>query len=92
LKSVKSRMIKRTHKFEFRIPRNVKEVLQIDQEDGTHLWHAAILNEMTAIRIALDVKEKGSKAPIGCQYIDCHMIFDVKMDFTQRFVSLPVDI
>jgi hypothetical protein len=64
LKSVKSRMIKRTHKLGIRIPRNVNEALQIEQDDGTHLWHAAILKEMTAIRIAFDIKEKGSLAPV----------------------------
>jgi hypothetical protein len=33
LRSVKSRMTKRTHKFGIRIPRNVKEALQIDSEE-----------------------------------------------------------
>jgi hypothetical protein len=79
IKSVKSRMVKKT----------VKEALEIDWQGKMRLWHDAIVHEMTAIRIALDIKEKGLKAPVGYQYADCQMIFDVKMDLTRkaRFVA-----
>jgi hypothetical protein len=87
--SVKSRMVKRTHKFGIRIPRTVEEALKLDRQSETRLRHDAIVKEMTAIRIAFDIKAKGSPEPLGFQYIDCHMIFDVKMDFTRkaRFVA-----
>jgi hypothetical protein len=35
------------------------------------------------------VMDDGSKKPVGYKEIKCHMIFDVKMDFTRkaRFVA-----
>ena len=44
---------------------------------------------MSKIIPALKILEEGSQAPIGYQKITCHMIFDVKMDFSRkaRFVA-----
>ena len=40
-------------------------------------------------RVAFDIKPEGTKAPVGYQHVPCHLIFDVKMDFTRkaRFVA-----
>jgi hypothetical protein len=39
------------------------------------------MKEMTNVRIAFKILEKGENAPIGYQKIPMRMIFDVKMDF-----------
>ena len=39
---------------------------------------------MANVRIAFDIKGEGVKAPVGYQRVPCHIIFDVKMDFTQK--------
>ena len=67
----------KTHKYRVRIPKSVKEALQVDKENGDTMWWDAIF------RPAFQVHE-GAKAdlPIGYQQIKCHMIFDVKMGKT----------
>ncbi|GAX25842.1 hypothetical protein FisN_6Hu120 [Fistulifera solaris] len=101
LAKVKSRYWKTTHKFGIRIPKTVKEALQIDEETGTDFWRRAIEKEMGKINAmgaferwnggtADDLRSGKVKLP-GYREITCHMIFDIKMDgkFTRkaRFVA-----
>ena len=52
-------------------------------------WMDTIRKEMENVKPVFRILEDGPKAPIGCQKIRCHMIFDVKLDFTHktRFVA-----
>ena len=36
------------------------------------------------MRPALTFMEQDKKVPIGYQHIDCHMILNIKMDFTRK--------
>ncbi len=67
----------------------VEEALEIDRQTHTTFWRDAIQKEMKNNRIAFKFIEDGQKVPIGYKWICCHMIFDVKMDFTRkaRFVA-----
>ena len=80
----RSRYWKYTHKFGVLIPKSVKEALLLDNKTGTDLWQKAIEKEMKNVMQAFTFLEQDKKVPIGYQHIDCHMIFDVKMDFTQK--------
>jgi hypothetical protein len=44
---------------------------------------------MLHVRPAFNIQAKGAKPPIGSKWIPCHMVFDIKMDFTRkaRFVA-----
>ncbi len=88
-KAVKARYAKRSHKFGIRVPKTVDEALAIDRETNTNFWHNAIQKEMKKNRIAFKSLDDGEKVPIGFKWIRCHMIFNVKMDFTReaRFVA-----
>mgnify|MGYP003321204368 FL=1 len=85
-----------THKFGVQLPHSVAEALRIDKETGTDYWAKAIAKERNRVRIAwearddLDVNKcRAGDQLIGFTEIKCHMIFDVKMDFTRkaRFVA-----
>jgi hypothetical protein len=86
---VKSRYWMQTHKYGFRLPKTVAEALQLDQENGNTLWHDAIQKEMKNVKIAFHFLGDQEVVPIGYKQIPCHIIFDVKMDFTRkaRFVA-----
>ena len=95
---MKSRYWKTTHKFGIRVPKTVEEALAIDEETGTNFWRNAMGKEMGKVKVAWKPKEHvtpeqvraGKVADmIGFQEIKCHVIFDVKMDFTRkaRFVA-----
>jgi len=58
----------------------VAEAKRIDKQNGDTLWWDAICKEMQNVRIAFETFE-GNKEdiPPGYQYVDCHMIFDIKL-------------
>eukprot|EP00978_Attheya_sp_CCMP212_P000799 scaffold1663_cov37-Attheya_sp.AAC.1 len=47
-------------------------------------WDDAIKKEMKAVQVAFKKLDDGERAPPTYQQIQCHMIFDVKMDTFQR--------
>ena len=94
ISKVKSRYWKTTHKFGIQVPKTVDDALRLDEETGTNLWRKAIEKEMSKVSVAWKEHE-GTGTPqdarqgrvadmIGFQEIKCHMIFDVKMDFTRK--------
>jgi hypothetical protein len=89
LKAVKSRYSKRTHKFGIRVPATVEEAWETDKQANALFWHYAIQKEMQNCRTAFKFLEVDEAIPIGYKWIKCHLIFDVKMDFTRgaRFVA-----
>jgi Reverse transcriptase (RNA-dependent DNA polymerase) len=80
ISAVKKRFIKRTHKFGLEIPKSVLDAQRIDKENGNTLWQDAIAKEMKNVRIAFKILEDQGEVPIGHQYMDCHIIFDIKLD------------
>lgn len=89
ISKAKTRYWKRTHKFGIELPKSVEEALAIDRRTGTDYWAKAIEKEMKAVGIAFDFKDEGASKPVGFTEIKCHLVFDIKMDFTRkaRFVA-----
>jgi Reverse transcriptase (RNA-dependent DNA polymerase) len=79
----------RTHKFGIEVPKTVKRAIEIDTETGTDFWRMAIEKEMKNNKSAFEILPNGTTVPVGYTMIRCHMIFDIKMDFTRkaRFVA-----
>ena len=86
---VKSRSRKKNQKYGIAVPRNVKEALEIDRINQNTLWRDAIAKEMKNVRIAFDILDDNRSVEPGRTYLECYLIFDVKMDFTRkaRFVA-----
>ena len=84
IKLVKARIKKRSHKYGIQVPMSVKEALQLDKDSGTTFWIDSIKKEMKNVRVAFKILEEGEKGPVGYQKVPCHLIFDVKMDFTRK--------
>jgi hypothetical protein len=97
---LKRRYWRVTHKFGVRLPKTVEEALAIDAETGTTFWTDAIIKEMSKVKIAFEFCEDWTPDQVrqrlvarrdfvGFQEIECHMVFDVKMDLTckARFVA-----
>ena len=75
---------RREQRFGLELPKTVERALEIDKETNTTLWKDAIRKEMNAVSVAFEVLPEGLPRPIGYQQIPCHMIFDIKMDFTRK--------
>jgi hypothetical protein len=89
IKATKSTYSQRTHKFGIKVLKTIQEALAIDQQTNTDYWYNAIQKEMTNNKSAFEFLEENENVPVGYKWIRCHMIFDVKMDFTRkaRFVT-----
>ena len=79
-----TRYAKRTHKFGIRIPQSIDEALAIDEETKTTFRFDAIQKEMKNNRVAFQFLDDDNKIPVGYKWIRCHMVFEVKMDFTRK--------
>jgi hypothetical protein len=89
ISSVKCHNVKRNNKFGIEVLRSIERALEIDMETKTDYWLKAIEKEMSQVKIAFTVLDEGAPEPVGSKRIPCHIIFDVKMDFTRkaRFVA-----
>jgi hypothetical protein len=84
-----------THKFGVELPHSAEEALKIDERTGTDFWAKAMAKEQRKVKVAWRVEDhpleaiRAGRHLIGYTEIRCHMIFDVKMDFTRkaRFVA-----
>jgi hypothetical protein len=83
IKKVKSKYWSKRHKFGIELPMTVAEALAIDERTGTDFWRRAIKKEMKNVMPEFEFPDD-DKVPIGYTEIDCHMIFDVKMDLTRK--------
>ena len=99
ISKLKGKYWRTTHKFVIKVPKDLKEALEIDRIMGTDFWRKAINKEMSKVKVAWKADEKFTPEQvrsrktneyIGFQEIGCHLIFDVKMDFTRkaRFVAV----
>ena len=79
VKMKSSKHWERTHKYGVRVPRNVKEALEIDAENGNTLWADAIGLEMKNIRVAFEEYDGKIEDIVAYEQISGHLIFDVKL-------------
>ena len=82
-------MKKKTHKYGVLVPITVKEAYMLDKEAGNTLWQDSISKEMKNNCVAFQVLDNDQAILPGHTFLECHMIFDRKMDFTRkaRFVA-----
>ena len=61
----------------------MEETLKINDRKGIDFWRMAIELEMNNVLPAFEFIDD-NVVPKFYKHIDCHMIFDVKMDLTQK--------
>lgn len=79
LRKVKSKYWARTHKYGVRVPKNIKEAMEIDKENGNTLWMDAVRLEMSIVRVAFEEYDGDPNALVGYTQITGHLVFDVKL-------------
>ena len=88
VKKGNTRYLKRIEKFGISLPKNVKEALQLDKENGNTLWADAIATEMKNVKVAFKILDDGEMAPRYHQFVKCHLIFDNKMENLRKKARL----
>ena len=77
---LKSEYWLKTHKFGIKVQNNVKQAIEFDFENGNTLWWDAVCQEMKNVRPVFEPWDKPEgNIPPRCQYINCRLIFDIKM-------------
>jgi len=84
IQKVKTRYWQRTHKFGTCPPKTIQEALKLDEENGNTLWHNAIQKELKNVQVAFKFLDDDDSVPVGYKQIPCHIIFDIKMDFSRK--------
>ena len=82
--AAKARLKKKTHKYGMLVPNTVNKAYIIDKEAGNTIWRDSISKEMKNNRVAFQVLNNDEAIPPGRTFLECHMIFDVNMDFTRK--------
>jgi hypothetical protein len=76
-----------TLKYGIRVPRNVKQALLMDQENGNTYWRDAIKKEMDALLergVFKKVSDKKAILKSTYHFAPCRCIFDVKQDLRRK--------
>jgi hypothetical protein len=84
ISKLNTRYLRRGDKYGIQLPKTVCEALHIDKETRTSFWSDSNKKEMQVILPAVHILESGAKPPVGYQVIPCHMVFDVKVDFSRK--------
>ncbi len=73
-------------KYGVRVPQNVKEALQFDEENCNQAWRKAIRKELQALidKGCFEIRPAGSHPGKDFQFIPLHLVFDVKPDGTEK--------
>ena len=76
--------LKMTQKIGLELTKTVNKAYVIDKKNGNILWQDTIQKEMENVKITFQIIPEGDLPPNGFQYVNCHMIFDIKMENFQR--------
>jgi hypothetical protein len=82
IKTMKKHHVRRGFKFGIQIPTTWEEAIDLDKENGNNFWLEATMKELSNVCIAFDIQGRDKTPPVGYRRIPCHLIFDIKMDFS----------
>ena len=82
--SVKHCIRKTTHKYGVEIPTSGEHAMELDRTNNNTMWRDALTTEMYNVTVAFKVLDEGQKAPAGWHEVTGHLVWDVKIDFTQK--------
>ena len=68
--------LKKSHTFGIEPPKTVEQVLTLDAEK----WLDSMVKELHRFKVGFKILLDGTKAPIGDQFVQYHIVFDIKME------------
>ena len=79
IQKVRSKYWQRTKKNGIKTPKSVPEALEIDKQNGNHIWVDSVNKEIPKIKNAVDEYNSYPSNLIGYKKIIGHMVFNVNM-------------
>jgi hypothetical protein len=86
--AINNRYHKQAHRFGIRVPKTVLEAHKIDCANGNDYWQKSVQTEMNNVSVAFKMLDDRANNSVGYQNIDCHMIFNVKMEHFRHEAQL----
>ena len=80
IRKQKTRYLKISHKFGIKLHKTFEEAFSMDIKNGNTLWADVISKEMENVTVAFKVLPDGKEVPTGHQFVQCHNVFDIKME------------
>ena len=80
IRKPQTRYLKKTHKFGIELTNTVEQALALNAHNSNTLGADAIYKEMENVRVAFEVLPDGESIPIGHQFVQCHMVLNIKME------------
>ena len=71
--------LKKSHKFGKELPKTVEHDIPLDTKNGKTLWSDAISKELENGKVVFEILPDVKRAP-GHQFMQCHIIFSIKME------------
>ena len=84
ISAVKSRVQNATHKYGIELPKSDEHVKKIDENNGNQFWKDTIDKEMKNVDVYFEILYHNKTIPVGWTNSSSHLVFDKKMDFTQK--------
>ena len=82
--AIKSRLKLATHKYGVEIPTSIEHAIRLDTTNVNQLWMEALDKEMQNVSVAFEILPTGAPVPVGWKKSSRHLIWDVKIYFTQK--------
>lgn len=82
--SVRSRVLKRTHKYGIEIPDGIYHAKELDRRNKNTFWMDALAKEMYNVSVAFQILDNDEPLPPGYTPCTGHLVWDLKMDFTRK--------
>ena len=60
----------------------------MNENNGNTYWQDAIAKEMENMKVAFHILPNGENSPNGYQYVNCHMVLNIKMEDFKRKLCL----
>ena len=80
----------KSHKFGMEHPKSMEQALILDAKNCNNLRADTISNVFENIKVAFKILPDGKNEPIGHQFVQCHLVFDLKIEdfrWKARFVA-----
>ncbi len=88
VKKHSAKYLKHMHKFGIECPKTVDDALELDKSNGNTMWADTITKEMTYVQVAFIPLDNDVQPPNQYKFIQCHMIFNVKMENSHQKAQL----
>ena len=74
-----TKCLKKSHKFVIELTKTVEQDVALYSKNDNMLWADIISKDLENTKMTFEIFPDWKPAPIGHKFVQCHMVFDIKM-------------